>query len=142
MRSIRSGSIGRLRRATEIDCESLSRSNGTLRPERLTTVSSRKLHTLERRETATAIGAYTPATDGRVLLRRPAVLHLVSSLRAIRAAHGVTPRAGTTPASLRRRALVWTPNQEKAKPMNSSTTRCLATRRYLGYGTAAGSPAP
>src|SRR5262245_55006506 len=38
---MRSGSIGRLRIATEIDFESLSRSNRTLRPERLMTVSSR-----------------------------------------------------------------------------------------------------
>ncbi len=41
IRSIRSVSIGRLRSATATDFESLSRSNGTLRPLRFSTVSSR-----------------------------------------------------------------------------------------------------
>src|SRR5262245_36235328 len=38
---MRSGSMGRLRIATEIDFESLSRSKRTFRPDRLTTVNSR-----------------------------------------------------------------------------------------------------
>ena len=41
MRSTRSGSTGRLRRATSTERCSLSRSKGTRRPERLTTISSR-----------------------------------------------------------------------------------------------------
>ena len=41
MRSTRSRSIGRLRSASSTERTSLSRSNGTLRPDRLTTVSSR-----------------------------------------------------------------------------------------------------
>ena len=41
MRSMRSGWIGRFRSATSIERESFSRSNGTRRPERLMTTTSR-----------------------------------------------------------------------------------------------------
>ena len=68
IRSMRSGSTGRLRMATEIERTSFSRSNGARRPERLSDGQLAQLHALEGGEAAAALRA-AAAADGSP--RRP-----------------------------------------------------------------------
>ena len=92
MRSTRSGSTGRLRSAISTERCSLSRSNGTRRPERFTTISSRSCTRSKVVKRPPQSGQTRRRRMAECVVRRARVLHLRVEARRNRGSASAAPR--------------------------------------------------
>ena len=131
MRSMRSGWIGRLRSATSTERDSFSRSNGTRRPERLTTMISRSCTRSKVVKRPPQSSQLRRRRMDCVLLGRTAVLDLGVLAAAVGAAHVQLSLSVAGRAEVRR-----DPTQAAAPSLGSSRSTDTRTHSRVDRETA------